>query len=174
MARDSRRERRGFPLVVGQFVDQETMRLAGGFPWLTISALTLLAECQEGHRACKKLSDEVLAWLSVWNEVQMICIWSIWCHCYPIISCFIKIQIGLTFLMPAYQVVLEKRALSFCYIVDVAAHSGVNQKRGSVKQQRVSDWSPVEDPGFWNGEGRIMGYGAKPPERSRIGAVVER
>jgi len=21
-------------------------------------------------------SDEVLAWLSVWNEVQMICIWS--------------------------------------------------------------------------------------------------
>jgi len=24
----------------------------------------------------QKLSDEVLAWLSVWSEVQMICIWS--------------------------------------------------------------------------------------------------
>jgi len=24
----------------------------------------------------KKMSDEVLAWLSVWSEVQMICIWS--------------------------------------------------------------------------------------------------
>jgi len=29
---------------------------------------------QEGHPACKKLRDEVLAWLSVCSEVQMICI----------------------------------------------------------------------------------------------------
>jgi len=48
------------------------------------------------------MSDEVLAWLSVWHEVQMICIWSNWYHCHLIISCFIKIQIGLTFLVPAY------------------------------------------------------------------------
>jgi len=34
------------------------------------SALTLLVERQEGHPACKKLSGEVLAWLSVWSEVQ--------------------------------------------------------------------------------------------------------
>jgi len=39
------------------------------------SALTLLVGHQEKHPACKKLSDEVLAWLSVWSEVQMICIW---------------------------------------------------------------------------------------------------
>jgi len=31
------------------------------------SALTLLVGQQEGHPACKKLSGEVLAWLSVWN-----------------------------------------------------------------------------------------------------------
>ena len=37
-------------------------------------ALTLLVERQEGHPACKKLSDEVLVWLSVWSEVQT-CIW---------------------------------------------------------------------------------------------------
>jgi len=40
------------------------------------SALTLLAGHQEEHPACKKMSDEVLAWLSVWSKVQMICIWS--------------------------------------------------------------------------------------------------
>jgi len=45
--------------------------------WRTVcafSALTLLVGRQEGHPACKKLSGEVLAWLSVWSEVQT-CIW---------------------------------------------------------------------------------------------------
>jgi len=27
-----------------------------------------------------KLSDAVMVWFSVWSEVQMICIWYIWCH----------------------------------------------------------------------------------------------
>jgi len=39
------------------------------------SALTLLVWRQEEHPACDKLSDEVLALLSVWSEVQLICIW---------------------------------------------------------------------------------------------------
>jgi len=34
------------------------------------SALTLLVWRQEGHPVCKKLSGGVLAWLSVWSEVQ--------------------------------------------------------------------------------------------------------
>jgi len=34
------------------------------------SALTLLVGRQEGHPAYKKLSGGVLAWLSVWSEVQ--------------------------------------------------------------------------------------------------------
>jgi len=38
------------------------------------SALTLLVGRQEGHPACEKLSGEVLAWLSVWSEVQT-CMW---------------------------------------------------------------------------------------------------
>jgi len=41
---------------------------------IAFSALTLLVGRQKGHPAFKKLSGEVLAWLSVWNEVQ-ICIW---------------------------------------------------------------------------------------------------
>ena len=40
------------------------------------SALTLLVGQQEEHLACKKLSDELLVWLSVWSKVQMTCIWS--------------------------------------------------------------------------------------------------
>jgi len=41
---------------------------------IAFSGLTLLVECQEEHPACKKLSDKVLAWLSVWSEVQVICL----------------------------------------------------------------------------------------------------
>jgi len=34
------------------------------------SALTLLVWRQKGRPACKKLKGGVLAWLSVWSEVQ--------------------------------------------------------------------------------------------------------
>jgi len=59
--------------------------------------LTLLVGRQEEHPACKKLTDEMLAllaWLSVWSEVHVICIWSSRWHYHPIISCCIKIQNG--------------------------------------------------------------------------------
>ena len=42
---------------------------------MAFSALMLLVGRQEGHPACKKLTGGVLAWLSVWSEVQT-CIWS--------------------------------------------------------------------------------------------------
>jgi len=50
-------------------------------------------------------------WLSVCSEVQMICVWSISCHCCRIVSCFIKIQIGLTFLVLAYPECPGKQAV---------------------------------------------------------------
>jgi len=68
----------------------------------------LLVQRQEGHLACKTLSGEVLAWLSVWSEVQMICTRSSLCHCHPVISCCSKIQNGLPFWWWLSQVVLEK------------------------------------------------------------------
>ena len=68
-----------------------------GWKKCAFSALVLLVGWQEGHLACKKLSGEVLASLSVCSEVQMICIWSSWCHSHPIISCSSKIQNGLPF-----------------------------------------------------------------------------
>jgi len=81
------------------------------------STLTLLVGRQEEHLACRKLSDEVLACLPVWSEVHMICIYSNWCHCRPIVSCFIKIQNGLTFLVPAYPGCPGKRPLNGCLSV---------------------------------------------------------
>jgi len=41
---------------------------------VSFSALTLLVGRQEGHPTCKILSGGMLAWLSVWSDVQ-ICIW---------------------------------------------------------------------------------------------------
>jgi len=40
--------------------------------WNAFSALTLLAGQQKEHPTCKKLSDEVLAGLTVRSEVQMV------------------------------------------------------------------------------------------------------
>ena len=61
----------------------------------------LLVRRQEGHLACRKLSGGVLAWLSVWERgadlhtAQLMPL--------PLtVSCFSKIQIGSTFLVPAH------------------------------------------------------------------------
>jgi len=62
------------------------------------SALTLLVGRQEGHPACKKLSGGVLAWL----------------FCLPLtVSCSSKIQIGFTFLVPAYPACPGKEAVKW-------------------------------------------------------------
>ena len=65
------------------------------------SALTLLVGWQEGHPACKKLSGEVLAWLSVGTRCRL----AYMAQLMPLpltVSCFSKIQIGFTFLVPAH------------------------------------------------------------------------
>ena len=88
--------------------------------YIAFSALTLLIESQEEHPAFKK----VLAWLSVWSKVDMICIWSCWCHCHLIISCFIEIQIGLTFAYsgcPGKEVVKRMSSLLSCVSCHTAA-----------------------------------------------------
>ena len=68
---------------------------------LAFSALTLLVGRQEEHLACKKLSNEVLA-ICLQRGANDLHMWSSSCHCHPIISCFVKIQTGLTFQVPAY------------------------------------------------------------------------
>jgi len=72
---------------------------------------------QEEHPACKKLSGGVMAWLSVCSEVQT-CIMAQLMPLPLTVSCFSKIQIGFTFLVPAHLGSPGKRAVYFfviCY-----------------------------------------------------------
>ena len=68
---------------------------------MVFSALTLLVGWQEGHPACKKLSGEVLALvicLEQGADLHMAQLMPL-----PLtVSCFSKIQIGFTFLVPAH------------------------------------------------------------------------
>ena len=80
---------------------------------LAFSVLTLLVGRQEGHLACKKQSGGVLAWLSVWSEVQT-CIWPSWCHCHSLSLALVKSRLVLPFWYRLTQVVLEKRPLNGC------------------------------------------------------------
>jgi len=49
--------------------------------------------------------------ICLWSEVQIIFIWSSWCHCHPIISCFIKSDL---FEVPGFKLNLVHDA-SFNY-----------------------------------------------------------
>jgi len=46
------------------------LRCGGIFKYDHVANLLLSLLWQEGHPACKKLGGGVLAWLSVWSEVQ--------------------------------------------------------------------------------------------------------
>ena len=82
------------------------------------SALTLLVGRQEGHPACKKLSGGVLAWLSVWSEVQT-CIWPSWCHFHSLSLASVKSRLVLPFWYRLTWVVPEKGPLNGCVCVCV-------------------------------------------------------
>jgi len=95
-------------------------RLRDATAWLLYAAVypfalpSVLWRCWLGVR--KSIRPVKTEWwgagrLSVWSKLQMICIWSSWCQCHPIISSFIKIQTGLTFLVPAYPSCRGKEAI---------------------------------------------------------------
>ena len=77
------------------------------------SGLTLLVGWLEGHPACKKLSDGVLAWLSIWSKMQT-CIWPSWCHCHSLSLASVKSRLVLPFWYRLTQVVLNKGPLNGC------------------------------------------------------------
>ena len=86
-----------------------TAELSGGileqtfascFQYLMTSVPSVLWRCwlggRKGIRPVKKLSGGVLAWLSVWSEVQT-CIWPSWCHCYSLSLASVKSRLVLPF-----------------------------------------------------------------------------
>ena len=77
------------------------------------STLMLLVGRQEGHPACKKLSGGVLAWLSVWSEVQT-CIRPSWCRCHSLSLASVKSRLVLPFWYRLTWVVPDKGPLNVC------------------------------------------------------------
>jgi len=78
---------------------------------LAFSALTLLVGRQEGHPACKKVSGGVLAWLSVWSEMQT-CIWPSWCQCHSLSLASVKSRLVLPFWYRLTRVAPDKGPLN--------------------------------------------------------------
>ena len=70
----------------------------------------------------------------------MICIWSSWCHCHPIISCSSKIRNGLPFWCRLTQVVLEKRPLNGC------SSSSSNSSKVACEQVVKIIWHKAASP----------------------------
>ena len=60
-----------------------------------------------------KLSGVVLAWLSVWSEMQT-CIWPSWCHCHSLSVASVKSRLVLPFWYRLTRVVPEKGPLNGC------------------------------------------------------------
>ena len=68
---------------------------------------------RKGIRPVKKQSVGVLAWLSVWGEVQ-ICIWFNWCHCHWLSLASATSRLALPFWYWLTCVVPDKGLLNGC------------------------------------------------------------
>jgi len=92
------------------------------FTCLQCLCLHLLWRCwlgsRKGIQSVRKLSGGVLAWLSVWSEVQT-CIWSSWCHYHSLSVASVKFRLFLPFWYRLTQVVLDKGPLNGCVYVCV-------------------------------------------------------
>ena len=68
---------------------------------------------KKGIQPVKKLIGGVLAWLSVWSEVQP-CIWPSWCHCQSLSLASVKSRLVLPFWYRLTWVVPDKGPLNGC------------------------------------------------------------
>ena len=112
----------------------------------TFSALTLLVGWQEGHPACKKLE-----W---WGAGVVICLEHgadlHLAQLMPLpltVSCFSKIQIGFTFLVPAHpgspgQRAIKRVCVCVCAIIGALLQAGCHcpvNSVGALKESQVID-----------------------------------
>ena len=114
----------------------------------------------------KKLSGGVLAWLSVWSEVQT-CIWPSWCHCHSLSLAPVKSRLVLPFWYRPTWLVPEKGPLNGCVCVCVC----FSQKKGpntnpffALRWVQCIVTSVLRDQWYifgirvcwWSGNGRIL------------------
>jgi len=129
-----------WPSITGMHTEHKQKTVSKWFSNAFLT-LTLLAGCQEEHLASKNWV--IRCWCGYLSgEVQMICIWSSWCHCHPIISCFIKIRISLTFLVPAYPSCSRKEVVKWMFVSishrSVSVHNDVVE---CVSRWKCHSWS---------------------------------
>ena len=122
---------------------------------LMINLLAFSALTQEGHPACKKLSGGVLAWLSVWSEVQT-CIWLSWCHFHSLSLASVKSRLVLPFWYRLTRVVPDKGPLNGCvcvcvminlyivYFAVIAAQQNENTNRHTDTQYTNTKLQPIQ------------------------------
>ena len=79
---------------------------------------------RKGIRPVKKLSGDVLAWLSIWSEVQT-CICSSWCHCHSLSLASVESRLVLFFWYRLTWVVPEKGPLNGCVCVFIYSVSNL-------------------------------------------------
>ena len=100
------------------------IKFSGGlsFCLCAFSALTLLVGRQEGHPACKKLEWWVagmVIWLEQGADLHMAQLMPL-----PLtVSCFSKIQIGFTFLVPAHPGSPGKRAVKRVWVCKLSTNA---------------------------------------------------
>ena len=94
---------------------------------------------RKGIRPVKNLSSEVLAWLSVWSEVQT-CIWPSWCHCRSLSLAPVNSRLVLSFWYWLTWVVLDKGPLNGCVCVCIE-HCSLQARGGAsnIMQEKVYD-----------------------------------
>ena len=92
---------------------------------------------RKGIRPVKKLTAGVLAWLSVWSEVQT-CIWPSWCHCHSLSVASVKYRLVLPLWHRPTWVVPDRGPLNWCVCVCVCS---VNTS--------ITQW--LTDNHYWTG-----------------------
>ena len=103
--------------------------------FVTFSALTLLVGRQEWHPVCKKLSSVVIC-LERCAELHM-------AQRIPLpltVSCFSKIQIGFTFLVPAYLGSPGQRAVKRVYVCMYVCIPNLAQSNQTPPKSYVKSW----------------------------------
>ena len=122
---------------------------------VSFSVTTVLWRCwlggRKGVRAVKKLSGGVLAWLSVWSEVQT-CIWPSWCHCHSLSLALVKSRLVLPFWYRLTWVVLDKRAVKrvcVCVCVTTGSHEKCTphflvKNIHPIDRPCLTSWTPVD------------------------------
>ena len=93
---------------------------------------------RKGIRPVKKLSSEVLVWLSVWSEVQT-CIWPSWCHCHSLSLASVKSRL----VLPSW-VVPDNGSLNGCVCVFSGTTRVCRYQKGKTNldftEARDSEW----------------------------------